>query len=494
MGKSSEQPAVWVRCLVVATFLWPSTIAGFRCQADDLPIKDVTVRWAPWHGTHPEIKFFVNGELVGADRDGMQAVLEMERKLPRRTSIVWGPDTRKMGGGPPGGPNVVRAFPEEWAQFKAIAQENGLILSSSPAPGRAWPSLNEVTSVVAASGPRGPDDIVVSWYCPYGEGIELTPFGKDTAGVLALKRHLETQPAGRTVRFVLDREGPKGSRFFSWEKGAVSQYDGTLARVIQARGLRSVVEMPAEYVWPWDTAAHRATIRWRRFNAEQATPEEFVYLANGKYVGTGDRGFDALLKFIQEQPAGSVVGIPAYTRLEQKLDDDLPFQSRRAEFDAQLKSRSIVLDYLDDARERGVLETLVNLGTIVRDGRRPRNADATLSWSSFDPTQRRGDASQAVFTVNRVETGRGIKGFLAAIEKIEALPNRAVVRLDPVCINTTGPFPLPVVLPGQRHFARTGHEPYEPLVDVLGEIVERKKLVVELIPDQAKALTDGIPK
>jgi len=483
-----------LRCAAAIAILWFSTTAALRCQADDAPIEDVTIRWTPWHRKYPEIKLFVNGELVGADREGMEAVLAIVRKLPRGTSIVWGPDTDKMGGGPGGGPNVVRHFPQEWTHLKNIAHENGLTLSSSPFPGRAWPNLEEVTKVVAAGGPRGDEDIVVSWYCPHGETLELLPFGKETEGILALKRHLETQPAGRTVRFVLDREEPKSSRFFSWEKSAISQYDGTLARVIQARGLRAIVEMPADYLWPWDTAAHRGTIEWRNSNRDGTTHDEVVYLANGKYVGMGNRGFDALLKFIQDQPADSVIGILAYTRRDRVLPDRVPFQARRAEFDELLKSRSVFLDYLDPGVTRGALETLVRLGTIVRDGRQPQHADAILSWTDYDSTSRKGDASQAIYTVSGTKMGSGVKGFLAAMEKIEALPDRAVLRLDPVCIRTTGPFPLPMVVHGQRHFARTGHEPYEQLVDVLREVVERKKLVVELIPDEKRASTDGIPK
>ena len=131
---------------------------------------------------------------------------------------------------------------------------------------------------------------------------------------------------------------------------------------------------------------------------------------------------------------------------------------------------------------------------LSRDGQAPQRADLVLYWKNFAATDADADPDKAVYTLNGDEVGKGVTGFLAVVKRIDVLPNGAVLHLDPVSIRTTGPFPCPIMIARHRHFARTGREPYQHLIAILAEVMKRKSLQVELIPDEGKPETSCIAK
>jgi hypothetical protein len=137
-------------------------------------------------------------------------------------------------------------------------------------------------------------------------------------------------------------------------------------------------------------------------------------------------------------------------------------------------------------RDGSFLTSLLSFTTIVRDGAKPTNADAIISWKQ-DRDQQRHTMSEAAYFVNGEEIGSGKQGFLAVLKRIELLDDGASVRIDPVCIRTHGPFSDPVLMKGHRHFETTGEEPFREQIDLLADAARRKRLRVEIIPDEAHA-------
>lgn len=481
------------------------------CRADEQPIEDVTIWWSPWYrGDAGPINLFVNGDVVGSGRVGMEAVLAVVRKLPRRTSVVWGPDIQKSWSGPGGKSTVPGKFPELWEEFRNAARDNGLVVSSSFYGGYSGgPWMSSVATVVAQGVPRGANDVLVRWDFVPPNSLDIFVqeklVGRDAEGVLAVKEILETLPVDRTVRFVLAKDRPNGrdlNERFSWDALVDGTYRSTLARVIQRRHLRAVIEKPPVHIRASETAAHRVAFNWCNYDYYKNTPHaEVVYLVNGKMLGMGDKGMDAVLAFLGEQPDETLLSMPQYSssKMAPKIDKTrVPFPDRREDFEAVVKRKRLQLDYdsiVPQSHFRSdSIRSLTSLGRIVRDGQIAKKADLVLSWKGYTASDKDADPDEALYTLDGEEIGKGIHGFLDAVKKIDALPEGAVLRLEPVSIKTTGPFPCPIMLAGQRHFARTGREPYHHLLEILAEVVARRKLQVDLIPDEGRSETSCIAK
>src|SRR5262249_42320146 len=162
--------------------------------------------------------------------------------------------------------------------------------------------------------------------------------------------------------------------------------------------------------------------------------------------------------------------------------------SRRRVFDKLLKEKRIEVDYdtivPQSHYQADSVRLLLSLGRVIRDNQAAKNADVILSWKNYDPTDRLADPDDAIYLLNGKEVGRGIPGVLRGVARTQARPHAAVLRLEPVCLRTTGPFPCPYMLAGQRHFARSGKEPYHTLLELLAEVATRNQLQVELLPDE----------
>jgi hypothetical protein len=500
---------------IVRTVIAAAAVIGMmvaHSRADERPVEDVTIWWSPWYRRDPgPIMLFVNGVLVGADRDGMEAVLEVVRKLPQETSVVWGPDCAKSWTASRFKSTVPEAFPDLWGQFRDVARANGLILSSGFYGGYSAPWVSSVAKVVPAGGPRGRDDVLIRWEFIPPKSLEIfigeKSVGRDAEGVLAVKKVLETVHGDQTIRFVLAKNrGQDLNEVLSWDALVDYTFESTLAGVIERRNLRAIIETPEEFMLATEKAARHVRFDWRNYDYFRETPHErVIYLIDGKVMGIGDPGMDAVLAFLRKQQEGTLLTIPQFStsKFVQDVDKDrVPFSSRRNEFQEIVKSRRIEIDYAWTVPmsnfKADAIHPFLSLGHLVRDGETPKNADMILSWKDYAATDLDADPEpdpeEAIYTLDNRDVGKGMAGFLAALRQIEALPKAAVLRLDPVCIRTKGPFPCPIMLAGHRHFARTGREPYLSLVELLVDVVAQRALKVELIPDEAKAEFSCIAK
>jgi hypothetical protein len=227
-------------------------------------------------------------------------------------------------------------------------------------------------------------------------------------------------------------------------------------------------------------------------------------------MGMGDAGFDAVLKRLRQLPRGTCLDYPRYCLHGQvsdypelqefKAKDLVPFAPRRKELIDLIDRRHLIVgrdrvlywpkptynDRVDENYEASCfLNSLLRFGTIVRDGAKPAKADVVVKWKQ----NRNGEgrpAAVATYFCNREKVGKGTPGFLAVLKRLESLPDGATVRIDPVCIRTHGPFSDAVTMKGQRHFETTGDEPFRGVVDLLGELARRKRLRVEVIPDEGR--------
>ncbi|MBC7820928.1 MAG: hypothetical protein IAG10_28930, partial [Planctomycetaceae bacterium] len=116
---------------------------------------------------------------------------------------------------------------------------------------------------------------------------------------------------------------------------------------------------------------------------------------------------------------------------------------------------------------------------------------ARLSWVRYDAHDRfkRKLETTAGYTINDVEMGEGVAGFAKAMQQLAALPEGAVVHVQ-VCLRTKGRFVCPLIYEGQRHFERTGYEPYCGMIRWLVDVAEKRKLQIEWLPDEAESCGD----
>ena len=479
-------------------------------SADDQPVRDTTIWWSPWlPGDSSPIDLFVNGILVGSDKDGMDAVLEIVRKLPRGTSVVWGPDLNKSWT-INGKSTVPRRLPDLWEQFEKITSSNGLIVSSSFYRGYSGPRMPMVARVVAEEGARGSDDVLVRWtFVPPGSVdifVQDKLVGRDAAGVLAVKALLESTPDNRIIRFLLGKRpaGHSSAKEYLASDALIKRgYGSTLAEVVQRRKLRAFIEKPRQTMNPSELASHHVSFSWQNYDYfTDSLHEDVIYVIDGTIFGIGNSGMNAVLKFLREQPDETVLSMPQFapnSKFVPKVDKDrLPFPRRRDEFEELVKTKRIRIDYdrvtPQSKYQSDSFETLLSLGRVIRDRGQAQPADAVLSWTDFAPADRKADPDQARYLFNRADVGKGLQGFLAAMKEIDALPDGALLRIEPVCLSTKGPFACPIMIAGHPHLARTGREPFNTLILLLSEAVKRKSLRVELIPDERGDSAECISK
>jgi hypothetical protein len=121
-------------------------------------------------------------------------------------------------------------------------------------------------------------------------------------------------------------------------------------------------------------------------------------------------------------------------------------------------------------------------------GQRPA---ARLGWTRYDANRRhdRAPESTAVYTLDNVEVGQGVAGFENVMQRIATLAEGSVVQVR-VCLRTKGPFLCPLIYDGQRHFERTGFEPYFGLLDWFVDVANQRNLKIEWLPDEAQSCRD----
>lgn len=136
--------------------------------------------------------------------------------------------------------------------------------------------------------------------------------------------------------------------------------------------------------------------------------------------------------------------------------------------------------------------TFVSFGRIVRHDEPKGPAAARLGWTRYEGGDRERDRqpeSEAFYTVDGIEVGRGVAGFADAMARLAALPRGSVVQVR-VCLRTKGPFICPLIYEDRRHFERTGFEPYVGMFPWLIDVARTHGLEIQWIPDEGKSCTD----
>jgi hypothetical protein len=295
-----------------------------------------------------------------------------------------------------------------------------------------------------------------------------------------------------------------------------------LEQVVKDRGFTLSSAYPAPSIGSTQctrpTVYKGLTIGWSNFHGPDTLHDEVLYYVNGALLGRGDEGFEGILtRLRQASPESQVflpwhqfggradlenLGIEEIKARNAKLRNVVPFVAKRREFDARLQERKLKLDFVGAGSGRagtvlswgagyGSLDDIVSFGRIIHHDEPSHTAAARLAWTGYDAheTAKRQLETAAVYTVDDVEVGEGVAGFAKAMERLSTIPPGSIVQAR-VCLRTKGPFLCPHIYEGQRHFARTGYEPYIGMLPWLLDVARRHKLKVEWLPDEGQGIGD----
>lgn len=479
--------------------------------------------------------FYYDGRAIGSGREAFQEILDHVAKLPAGTSIVWGPNYARCGACSGREPACLpkHLYPDLWKQLLEIVAERKLTLSSSyPGPsiegsvnGGGFP-----TQVFAESPPQDQTFAsVLDW--------EIDPKAKYR------DRHVITSNSVVLDRFSLDlhlQKLPEGSRVLVRLKANVDDLrdaDTQLKYANRVHGewatawgnhlrrsnLTASMVAPAVLVPSLkDLAEARQkvlSIDWKNFHGPGTPHNEVVYLVNGRYVGRGDAGVDQIISQIEKLESGWKVQLPHYRLtgryaterfgrdelrgLNEELSNIVPFADRRKELIDKIISKTgeVVTGSKQGSPDGGTILSwssgdryafkIASFGRIIYHDQTPKPTALKLSWTGYNAGQRRDRKleTSAHYTVNDEEVGEGVEGFAKAMQRVEALAEGSVIHVK-VCLRTSGPFRCPLIYGGQRHFERTGFEPYFGMFDWLLDVAEKRKLEIEWLPDESVGCED----
>jgi hypothetical protein len=270
--------------------------------------------------------------------------------------------------------------------------------------------------------------------------------------------------------------------------------------------------------------AHRATIGWTNFAGPGTPGEQVLYQINGSYVGRGEAGYKRILEHLNSMAEGTPVSWPRYyPEPDSGPRGDFGFYNKVAAVLAPVSPLSELAEWQEVFEKRKLRRedspisvfhktdaapsrtnvygwesgdrtglTFAKFGRLVRRGEEPHRPAAMLSWTDFDPAadfpypedRARKSEADADYALNGNSQGKGFEGFLKALEELRKLKAGSVVHVR-VCVRTQGPFYDPIIVRGQRHFQRTGCEPYFGMFPLLIEVAKEKGLQIEWIPDEA---------
>lgn len=303
-----------------------------------------------------------------------------------------------------------------------------------------------------------------------------------------------------------------------------------LEEQVRTRGLTLSSSYPGPFVRSAKRTARKGdadfNISWQNYRGPKTKHEEVLYLANGEYLGRGDDALMALLARLRKLPAGSTVSMPRYeysgrwvSEAEDKdaliarnetLAELTPFKERRAEFHAVIAKQKLKLGYEYHSPKRNAVSVMdwsagdryaiaiASFGRIVRNDEKPSAAAVVLGWKDYEAGLQRSDDGKhrprrseitATYTLNEEPLGKGVPAFAQAMERLAELPAGSVVQVR-VCLRTKGRFLCPLVYDNQRHFERTGFEPYAGMFPWLLAIAREHELQIEWLPDEGKSCQD----
>lgn len=260
-------------------------------------------------------------------------------------------------------------------------------------------------------------------------------------------------------------------------------------------------------------------IGWSNFHGPATPHEEVLYFTNDKYLGRGDQGFDQILKRLRQLPPDTKVTQPRYeysgrwasatfsnkelVNQNAKLRAIVPFASREQELAATIAERKLKLAFESTSPHRNLQTVsdwdsgdryayeIASFGRIIHHDEERRRAASRLGWIRYEASERRKRKleTEAIYTLDDAELGEGVAGFAKAMQKLMNLPEGSVVQVQ-VCIRTKGRFVCPLIYEGQRHFERTGYEPYFGMFPWLIDVAQKRKMKIEWLPDEQESCGD----
>lgn len=536
---SNAVATAWLACSLLCG------IAGAEDESKDVAL---TVRYAAAHPSTARV--YYNGRPIGAGRDAFASVVQRIGKLPAGTSIVWGPNYDRCGACSGDEPGCVAKFlyPALWKRLGALVEQRQLTLSSAyPGP---WPravgkdEYDRMPATLSTDDPaiKEPFDAILDWEISdvvkdHNEKTSLIRYGeywhRFTAAGTELSEFDREQYLGRLpeassvlVRISLEQaaaldQGAKNLRRLGSVIRDVWRHEfEMLLRLGRLNAKLAAPPRLAEVLRRIDK--DRLAVDWSNYHGPETPREEVLYFVDGDFVGRGDEGFDRILARADAMPEGSEIVLPRYAHggraaLETLSPEELatknaelqeiaPYGARRSELDSVIRKRKLnatfdenyslsleprtVMDW--DSGDR-YAQAFVSFGRIVRHDETRRPAAVRLDWIGYEPSNRREGSRQveteALYALNGAELGRGVPGFAKAMEQCAALPKGAVVQVR-VCIRTKGPFLCPLTYQNQRHFERTGFEPYFGMFPWLIDVARKHGLQVEWTPDEQKSCAD----
>ena len=501
---------------------------------------------------HPTTaNFEYNGRAIGKGREAFEDVLKRIRALPAGSSVVWGPNYDRCGSCSPTtlGCLPKHLYPDLWKKLETIVAEHRLTLSSMYPSSRARSTRRSVRvpfpKSLAFDQPSAHQqfDAVLNWevgeilenwwQAPEGSmafrdrahrfsssGKALNDFDLDLFfGRLPENAHVLMRVTLREE--VVPKNEPNGMAAVADEVRAA--WDWLIARGLGGIAFKATLSVPpvlAKELSDWPNGKETGlSLSWSNFHGPGTPHEEVLYFANDKYLGRGDQGFDQLLKQLRQLPPSSKITLPRYQyfgrwatetfseeELESqnaKLRDIVPFAARKQELDAQIAERDLKLSFgmasakrspqtvLDwDSGDRYASE-IASFGRIIHHDEQRRRAAARLGWIRYEASERwmRKLETEAIYTLDDAELGEGVAGFAKGMQKLMNLPEGSVVQVQ-VCLRTKGRFVCPLIYEGQRHFERTGFEPYFGMFPWLIDVAQKRKLKIEWLPDEQKSCGD----
>jgi hypothetical protein len=444
-------------------------------------------------------------------------------------------------------------YPDLWKELEAVVAERRLTLSSHyPGPWHRRIKSGDVDQMPAAlslddPALKGRFDAVFDWEVrghANGESEERNRFASDQTGRhrysssgrvlqgydrdLFFGRLAENSHVLVRVTCATTVDLRKGETRSILAREIQDVWQAEISRELRLGKLRATLVAPSELADALRDVVNKTptSIEWHNFHGPNTPHEEVLYTVNNRYAGRGDKAIDDILAKLNQLPIGSVVSLPRYENSGRwahetfskqelgvrnaKLRDLVPFTARKHEFDQRISARQLQTDFVQVSPALRSLRTVmdwnsgdqygeafVSFGRIRRHDEKLRPAAARLGWTGYEvgrrdehgQRQKRPVESEAIYTLNGVEVGTGVAAFAKAMTKIGALPEGSLVQVR-VCLRTKGPFICPIIYEGHHHFERTGYEPYVGLYPWLTDVVQRKKLQLEWVPDEQKSLED----
>ena len=525
----------WITTLTL-TFVFFAKLAIQIESADAQEVHDVVMTTPFGPGERPtSADFYLNGRSIGKDRDAFETVIQQISHLPEGTSIIWGPNYARCGACSGREPACLpkHLFPELWAKLLKTAEERKMTLSSGyPEPWiRLIPPIpaDQLPKDVFSDQPPHSQTFAVTldWSCypkemKWVKRHRLSYNGEEIDRVALGSVLGKMEPKSRLlVRLTLANPASNDVQELSDLAANIhAVWRTTIAPPLRRSHLQSAIVVPT-ILFPYvgeSAPRTRLIVEWRNYRGNETRHNEVIYLVDGAYVGRGDQGFDQVLSMVDALTKGATVVLPQYRlsgrmategksrdeieRRNQELLDLAPFGNRRQKLDDVIRKRKLSLIHDDELP--GQASTVVSwgggdrrasaiasFGRIVYHGETSGIPSLRLGWSDYRANERRKrePESSARITLNEQTTGKGIDGFAAAMQQIEALPPGSLIQVK-VCLKTKGPFTCPLIYDGHRHFERTGYEPYFGMFDWLIMVASTKQLEIEWLPDEAESCQD----